>query len=118
MAPSYHGYLREAGDITIWIHRVMTEQGLASPASLQAASSGLVVQVDDVDAHYEQVRAYGAHIEHEPQQKSHPWAVGGFTFAGLLDLGSLCVGCLISPPRHTAENQSRRPVTLAPPRWA
>jgi uncharacterized glyoxalase superfamily protein PhnB len=30
------------------------------------ANSGLVVQVDDVDAHYQQSRAAGARIDNEP----------------------------------------------------
>jgi MerR family transcriptional regulator, thiopeptide resistance regulator len=30
------------------------------------ANSGLVVQVDDVDAHYQQARAAGARIDNEP----------------------------------------------------
>lgn len=56
-----------AGDLTIWIHRVAEDHDLASQRSIGRASSGLVVHVDDVDAHYEQVRAHGAQIEREPQ---------------------------------------------------
>ena len=60
-----HGEVR-AGDLVMWLHRVLAESKLASPRSLPAASSGLVVLVDDVDAHCEQARAHGAHIESEP----------------------------------------------------
>lgn len=60
-----------AGDLTIWIHRVTAEHDLASQQSMGSASSGLVVHVDDVDAHYERVRAYGAHIESEPQDTDY-----------------------------------------------
>jgi len=58
-----HGEVR-AGSATIWLHRVTAEHELASPG---AASSGLVVYVDDVDAHYDRARASGAHIDSEPQ---------------------------------------------------
>lgn len=60
-----HGEVR-AGDFVIWLHRVTPEFKLASPRSLPAASSGLVIHVDDVDAHCEQARARGAHLESEP----------------------------------------------------
>jgi MerR family transcriptional regulator, thiopeptide resistance regulator len=56
-----------AGDTAIWLHRVVAELELASPRSLPAVSSGLVVHVDDVDAHHERARARGAVIEREPQ---------------------------------------------------
>jgi uncharacterized glyoxalase superfamily protein PhnB len=51
----------------IWLHRVATELNLVSPRSMSAASSGLVVRVEDVDAHCERARARGAHLESEPQ---------------------------------------------------
>ncbi len=47
----------EAGDLVIWLHRVAAEFNLASPRSIPAASSGFVVNVEDVDAHYERARA-------------------------------------------------------------
>src|SRR2546426_9859697 len=42
-----------AGDTTIWLHRVTAAHGLNSPRATAMASSGLVVHVDDVDAHHE-----------------------------------------------------------------
>ena len=63
-----HGEL-SAGDHEIWLHRVAAEHDLASPRDLPAASSGLVVQVADVDAHYEHARANGAHIDKPPQDQ-------------------------------------------------
>jgi len=56
-----------AGDFVIWLHRVTAEHNLVSPRSLPAASGGLVVHVDDVDAHFERARARRAHIESEPK---------------------------------------------------
>ena len=44
-----------AGDFVIWLHRVAPELDLASPRSMPAASSGLVVHVEDVDAHCKRV---------------------------------------------------------------
>jgi uncharacterized glyoxalase superfamily protein PhnB len=55
-----------AGDDVIWLHRVTSEHELASPHSMNAQTGGLVVRVDNVDAHYAQARAAGAHIDQEP----------------------------------------------------
>ena len=60
-----HGEVR-AGDATIWLHRVTTEHRLNSPLASDVANSGLVVHVDDVDAHYERARSAGARIDSEP----------------------------------------------------
>jgi uncharacterized glyoxalase superfamily protein PhnB len=60
-----------AGDLVIWLHCVTGDHNLASPRSMDAASSGLVVHVDDVDAHCERARARGAHIEHEPEDRPY-----------------------------------------------
>ncbi|PYV81499.1 MAG: hypothetical protein DMG05_29905 [Acidobacteria bacterium] len=56
-----------AGDFVIWLHRVAAELNLVSARSMPAASSGLVVYVEDVDAHCERARTRGAHLESEPQ---------------------------------------------------
>ena len=56
-----------AGGTPIWLHRVTEEHGLGSPRRIGPAESGLVVHVDDVDAHYRQARAAGARIEREPE---------------------------------------------------
>ena len=61
-----HGEVR-IGETTIWLHRVAIENQLVSPRDLQAVGSGLVVVVDDVDAHSERARAAGAHIEKDPE---------------------------------------------------
>src|SRR5829696_6783197 len=45
-----------AGDHAIWLHRVTPEHELASPHSMKAQTGGLVVRVDDVDAHYARAR--------------------------------------------------------------
>ena len=55
------------GDVVIWLHRVAAELKLASPHSMPAASSGLVVYVADVDAHFARAQARGARPEHEPK---------------------------------------------------
>ena len=59
-----HGEVH-AGDATIWLHRVTAEYGLTSALSLDVPN-GLVVFVDDVDAHFEHARAAGAHIDAAP----------------------------------------------------
>jgi len=60
-----HGEVR-AGTAEIWLHRVTAEHQLASPLTVNVANSGLVVHVDDVDAHCQRARAAGARIDAEP----------------------------------------------------
>jgi MerR family transcriptional regulator, thiopeptide resistance regulator len=60
-----HGEV-QAGDTTIWLHRETSQHNLDSPLGPSISNNGLVVQVDDVDAHYRQARAAGANIENEP----------------------------------------------------
>jgi uncharacterized glyoxalase superfamily protein PhnB len=56
-----------AGDFAIWLHRVTAEHQLASPSSLAVSSSGIVVHVEDVGAHFERARSRGALVEGEPR---------------------------------------------------
>ncbi len=60
-----HGEVR-VGDAAIWLHRAASEHGLDSPLAVDVANSGLVIYVDDVDAHYQRARAGGARIDSEP----------------------------------------------------
>jgi uncharacterized glyoxalase superfamily protein PhnB len=65
-----------AGETTIWLHRATAEHHLASPRKLgEVGSGGLVIHVDDVDAHYQRVRAAaaktGAKIDSEPSDKPY-----------------------------------------------
>jgi uncharacterized glyoxalase superfamily protein PhnB len=65
-----HGEVSLGGAV-IWLHRASAEHGLASPRSLPAASGGLVVMVDDVDAHYERARKAGAAIDSPPSEQPY-----------------------------------------------
>jgi len=60
-----------AGTMPIWLHRVTAAHNLASPRTANVASSGLVVHVDDVDAHCEHARRHGAVIEREPEDQPY-----------------------------------------------
>jgi MerR family transcriptional regulator, thiopeptide resistance regulator len=60
-----HGEVH-AGESTIWLHRVAAEHQLDSPLHADVGNSGLVVHVDDVDAHYQHARDAGARIDSEP----------------------------------------------------
>jgi MerR family transcriptional regulator, thiopeptide resistance regulator len=60
-----HGEVR-GGDGVIWLHAVSPAYDLASPRTLPQASGGLVVHVDDVDAHFKRAREAGATIDSEP----------------------------------------------------
>jgi MerR family transcriptional regulator, thiopeptide resistance regulator len=55
----------------IWLHRVSAEHELASPRTMDVATGGLVVQIPDVDAHFERVRAAGAEIERGPDDQPY-----------------------------------------------
>lgn len=60
-----HGEVQIAGT-TLYLHRAAAEHGLSSAMASPTASSGLVVHVDDVDAHHERARAAGARIDYAP----------------------------------------------------
>jgi MerR family transcriptional regulator, thiopeptide resistance regulator len=60
-----------AGGVVIWLHRVSPEHEMASPHTMDAQSGGLVVQVDDVDAHFGLARAAGALIDSEPVDQEY-----------------------------------------------
>jgi len=59
------------GDSVIWIHRVDPEHGLVSAGSLPAQPGGLVVFVDDVDAHYHHAKNAGAIIDSPPTNQPY-----------------------------------------------
>ena len=60
-----------AGDTVMWLHRVSPGHEMASPRTMDAQTGGLVVRVDDVDAHYEHARAAGARIDSEPTDQPY-----------------------------------------------
>ena len=60
-----------ASDMPIWLHQVSAHRDFVSPRRAALAVSGLVVLVDDVDAHYEHARSAGARIEDPPQDKPY-----------------------------------------------
>jgi uncharacterized glyoxalase superfamily protein PhnB len=63
-----HGEVR-LGDARIWLHRATGT--LASPQTLTQLNGGLVVHVDDVDAHFAHAKAAGAVIDREPEDQSY-----------------------------------------------
>jgi MerR family transcriptional regulator, thiopeptide resistance regulator len=65
-----HGEVR-AGGRRIWLHRVSDEHGLDTPQSIGRAAGGIVVHVDDVDAHCERAPAAGADITSEPRDQDY-----------------------------------------------
>jgi uncharacterized glyoxalase superfamily protein PhnB len=65
-----HGEVR-GGDAVIWLHAVSPEHQLAAPTALPAASGGLVVHVDDVDAHHRHAAANGAIIDSTPTDQDY-----------------------------------------------
>jgi len=63
-----HGEVRLAG-ARIWLHRVGND--LASPRTLTQLNSGLVVHVEDVDAHFARARDAGAVIDRVPDDQPY-----------------------------------------------
>jgi uncharacterized glyoxalase superfamily protein PhnB len=57
------------GDAVVMIGHATTKWGTASPRKLPALHAGILVYVDDVDAHFRRARAAGATIESEPENK-------------------------------------------------
>ena len=63
-----HGEVR-LDEARIWLHRVSGD--LASPQTLTQLNSGLVVHVQDVDAHFARARDAGAVIDREPNDQPY-----------------------------------------------
>ena len=59
------------GDFAIWLHRATADYGLASPHTLPALPGGVVVLVDDVDAHCDRARKAGAVIDSTPADQPY-----------------------------------------------
>jgi uncharacterized glyoxalase superfamily protein PhnB len=62
---AFHAEL-QAGHGVVYLHRVASEFGIASPAAVGVDTAGVDVIVDDVEAHYARARAAGATIVYEP----------------------------------------------------
>jgi len=65
-----HGEVR-AGERRIWLHLTSETNSLSTPAKLGYAVGGIVVYVDDVDAHFKAARDAGANITHEPANQPY-----------------------------------------------
>src|SRR2546427_12996362 len=59
------------GDSVIRTPRVAPDHGLVSARSLPAQPGGLVVFVDDVDAHYQHAKTAGATIDSVPTDQPY-----------------------------------------------
>jgi len=59
------------GDAVIALASAYPDMGLDSPVDLPVRHSQLMVEVDDVDAHFERARAAGAIIQAEPEDQPH-----------------------------------------------
>ena len=58
-----------AGDRRFWLHEAAG--GLSTPAAANARTGGIVLQVRDVDAHFERAKAAGATILREPTDEDY-----------------------------------------------
>jgi MerR family transcriptional regulator, thiopeptide resistance regulator len=65
-----HGEVR-AGERRIWLHLTSQTARLETPSTLGAAGGGLIVQVEDVDAHFAKVKASDAEILSVPTDKRY-----------------------------------------------
>jgi uncharacterized glyoxalase superfamily protein PhnB len=60
-----------AGGRRIWLHREDRANGLSPPGKQGLSGGGIVVYVDDVDAHHKRVRASAADIVSEPADQDY-----------------------------------------------
>ena len=60
-----------AGERRVWLHREDHANGIVPPGLRGPSGGGIVVHVDDVDAHYERVRASGADILSKPVDQDY-----------------------------------------------
>ena len=63
-----HGEVR-AGDRRFWLHEATG--GLTTPAAAGARTGGIVLHVQDVDAHFARAKAAGADILREPTDEDY-----------------------------------------------
>ena len=63
-----HGEVR-AADHRFWLHEASDDLNI--PAATGARTGGIVLQVRDVDAHYQHTRAAGATILREPTDEDY-----------------------------------------------
>jgi uncharacterized glyoxalase superfamily protein PhnB len=59
------------GPTTVWLHRVVPEMDMLTPAQLTAVSGGLVVHVEDVDEHCLAARQAGADVRRDPADQPY-----------------------------------------------
>jgi len=59
------------GNAVVMMGPAQAQFGFASPRTLPALHSGIVVYVDDVDAHCQRARTAGATIEREPADQEY-----------------------------------------------
>jgi uncharacterized glyoxalase superfamily protein PhnB len=64
-----HGEVQH-GNQEIWLHRVAPDQGMHA-ASSATESTGLVIHVADVDAHFARARGAGAETMSEPRDQPY-----------------------------------------------
>jgi uncharacterized glyoxalase superfamily protein PhnB len=85
-----HAQLKVGTNI-IMLGSVRSDEGIASPATLGAATQALCVYVDDIDQHFERARSMGAGVSEPPQAtdfgsreyhvrdlEGHPWTFGTY----------------------------------------
>ena len=65
-----HGEVR-AGERRIWLHLTSETERLATPTTLGGAAGGMVLLVQDVDAHFKAARDAGATIVREPTNQPY-----------------------------------------------
>ena len=65
-----HGEVR-GRDGALWLHAVSPAHELASPRGTAEQQGGLVVFVDDVDAHYAKAKQAGAKLDSEPTDQPY-----------------------------------------------
>jgi len=79
------------GTNVVMLGSVRPDDGMTSPQGLGAATQGLCVYVDDLDAHFQQARSAGAEITSPPKDtdfgsreshvrdlEGHPWTFGTY----------------------------------------
>ena len=59
------------GTTPLWLHRAVPDDRLLPPNVADAATSGLVIHVDRLDAHHERAKGAGARIDSEPADQPY-----------------------------------------------
>ena len=66
-----HAEVKVPDGSVVWLHRHAPNHGMAAPEQGSAVNAGVVLVVDDVEAHFRHAQESGAHIDYPPTDQDY-----------------------------------------------